>query len=242
MDLHFQQCHPITTARNDVLDGEGDPLTKTIAPASGKSSQPHWLFHSVADFNPNGSDAIQTSLQGPSLDHADYNDFFVNKQHSYLLVHNAQSRDSFRAEQSPPSRFIVDDFPSINELHTYASSAIGGNQLNPQAPLSFLPIEAVSTTASFAPTSSFSPPTPLPQPPFPTSRHVCAAARPSAGQQKCSGTQQYMIKGFLRRDKLIYHWQNRHGRMHGKIIDIQKEAWKVREGGISGCYFMEMGR
>ena len=154
-----------------MLDDEGDPLTKNIASASGKPSQPRWPFHPVADFSPNGSHAIQTSLHGPSLGHANYNDFFVSEQYRYLLISRRRLSLHQRAAHLCRTRHLPSvEMPSV-EIN-----------FNPPAPLSFLPTEAVSTSASFAPTSSFSPPTPLLQLSLPSSSHVCAICSKTFGR------------------------------------------------------------
>lgn len=235
LDLHYKlvHCNPY-----HEFGFDGVPLANNIRSTAGEPSHPLSSFHSDANLIHNGSNSIGASLRGgPFVGHVDYsNDISLNQHHGGLPTPEAMVCDAFNMHQSSPSRSLVDDFSCINEPQTYASSGFGGDQLNTPALLSSVPIEAAYTMISpliSLPTAPFSTPAPNLQTPttgaFPPPCHVCATCGktfkwaqdvqrhakihdPAAQRYDCSfpGCSYTGAKGFLRRDKLKSHWQNRH--------------------------------
>lgn len=213
-------------------------LANNILSTAGEPSHPPSSFHSDAHFIHNGSNSIGASLHGgPFVGHLDYsNDISLNQHDGGLLTQEARVCDAFNMRQISPSLSLVNDFSLINEPQSYASSGFGRDQLNTPALPSFVPIEVASTMVSppySVPTPSIAIPAPKLQNPTTGASsppcHVCATCgktfrwaqdvqrhakkhNPAAQRHDCSfpGCSYTGAKGFLRKDKLTSHWQNRH--------------------------------
>lgn len=136
LDRHYKLVHGTPY---DALGFEGAPLANAstaIFSTAEEPLQPLSSFRSGA--NTGGS------LHGSFVGHAGYHDITVNEHNGRLP--NENFRDAFGLHQRSPSLSMVDDF-SITEPHTYASSIVGGNQLDTPGLLPFVPITAASTTS-----------------------------------------------------------------------------------------------
>lgn len=170
------------------------------------------------------------------MGYVDYDDITVNEHDGGLLNPDARFHND-RMHPSSPSLSLVGSISFNNEPHSYVSSDVDGDQLNALAIPPLVPIETASTIAS-PPIShltrgTLSPPPLPPQSPtigaVPPPRHVCVTCGksfsrapdmqrhakkhdPAARRIDCPvpGCPYKGAKGFLRRDKLASHRQNRH--------------------------------
>ncbi|MCJ1266681.1 hypothetical protein MMC22_006566 [Lobaria immixta] len=133
LDRHYKLVH---RTPYDAPGFEGAPLANTIVSTAEKPAQPLSSLRSGTNTG--------VSLHGPFVGHVGYHDITVNEHDGRLP--NASFHDAFELHQNSPSLSVVDDF-SNTEPHTYASSIIGGNQLNIPGLLPFVPITAASTTS-----------------------------------------------------------------------------------------------
>ena len=197
----------------------------------------HLDYHDITVSGHNGGlpahgassrDAFRIRQSPPNLSLVD--DFSVNEPHTY--------GSSIVGENQLDTPGLLPFVPITAASTTSVSqltSLVGGDQLNAPALLPFVPIAPASTIVSpptSLPTSSISSLAPPPQTPtraLPPHRHVCPtcsktfsrlpdmhrhARKHNLGAQRFDcpfpGCPYTGAKGFLRRDKLASHWQNRH--------------------------------